>query len=125
MTTSRTEERTTVLATFSSRRDAEVAGDYLADTDIRTFVSSDDAGGMHPQMQRPHGVKLVVMEEEAQEARKRLEEADLLPAGDDNAGMPMADSSEAVDGLASTVYGVVLLLGAAAVVLVLLMYVLG
>lgn len=125
MTPSRTEERTTVVATFSSRRDAEVARDYLADTAIRTFVSSDDAGGMHPQMQRPHGVKLVGMEEEAQEARERLDEADLLPAGEDDAEIQEAGASDTVDGLASTVYGVVLFLGAVAIVLVLLMVLLG
>ena len=42
----------------STRRDAEVAKEYLQDQDIEMSVRADDAGGMHPQLWRPHGVKL-------------------------------------------------------------------
>lgn len=73
-------EETIVIATYSTRRDAEVAKDYLEDEGIQSFVSTDDAGGMHPQMQRPHGVQLVGMTSTVQEAHERLEEVGLLPA---------------------------------------------
>lgn len=116
-------EETTVVATYSARRNAEVARDYLADADIRAFVSSDDAGGMHPQLQRPHGVKLVGMRDTARRARVLLDEASLLPAADD-LDAPAPDAGSEVEDWASTVYGGVLLLGALALVLVLLMIVL-
>jgi hypothetical protein len=125
MTNARDTEETTVLATYSSRRDAEMARDYLADADVRAFVSSDDAGGMHPQMQRPHGVKLVGMSGSAQRARSLLDEAGLLPAGDDDRTAPPADATPAAEGWASTVYGLVVVLGALAALLVLLMILLG
>ncbi len=80
MTNARSSEESTVIATYSTRRDAEVAKDYLSDEGIQTFVSTDDAGGMHPQMQRPHGVKLVGMSSIAPEAREMLEEVGLLPS---------------------------------------------
>ena len=117
-------EETTVLATYPTRRDAEMARDYLADADVQTFVSSDDAGGMHPQMQRPHGVKLVGLRGTAQRARSLLDEADLLPEG--GTVDPRADdATPAAEGWASTVYGLVLFLGVLAALLVLLMILLG
>lgn len=118
-------EETTVLATYSTRRDAEMARDHLADADIRAFVSSDDAGGMHPQLQRPHGVKLVGMSGTAHRARTLLDDAGLLPAGDEGAPRPAPGADTDANGWASTVYGLVLLLGVIAVLLVLLMVVLG
>ena len=117
-------EETTVLATYPARRDAEMARDYLADADVQTFVSSDDAGGMHPQMQRPHGVKLVGLRGTAQRARSLLDEADLLPEGGDVEPWA-ADATPAAEGWASTVYGLALLLGMLAALLVLLMILLG
>ena len=96
MPNARNTEETTVLATYSARRTAEMARDYLADADIRAFVSADDAGGMHPQMQRPHGVKLVVLRGAAEQARSRLDDADLLPAN--NEGRPPTDARWRLDG---------------------------
>jgi len=125
MSDARDTEETTVLATYSERRTAEMARDYLSDADIRTFVSSDDAGGMHPQMQRPHGVKLVSMRGTAQRARSLLDDAGLLPDGDEDEGPPSPETDSAAEGWASVVYGGVLLLGALAVLLVLLMVLLG
>lgn len=116
-------EETTVFATYSARRHAEMARDYLADADIQAFVSSDDAGGMHPQMQRPHGVKLVGMRDAAQRARSLLNNADLLPEdGDQTASRPAMDWAE---DWASTMYGLALFLGLLAALVVLLMIVLG
>jgi hypothetical protein len=123
MANGRDTEETTILATYPTRRDAEMARDYLADADIRAFVSSDDAGGMHPQMQRPHGVKLVGMSGTAQQARSLLEDANLLPEGSDDWEAP--GPSPKSDRWASMVYSGVLLLGALALMFVLLMFVLG
>ncbi len=123
MASGRDTEETTILATYPTRRDAEMARDYLADADIRTFVSSDDAGGMHPQMQRPNGVKLLGMSGTAQRARSLLEEASLLPEGNEEWGGP--DPAPESDRWASTVYNAVLLLGALAILFVLLMFALG
>ena len=52
------DEETMVFAIYSARRDAEVAKEHLQDQDIETSVRADGAGGMHPQLWRPHGVKL-------------------------------------------------------------------
>lgn len=79
MPASEADERSTIIATYSTRRDADVARDYLDDENIETFVSSDDAGGKYPQMQRPNGVKLIGMEKSVSQARSILDEADLLP----------------------------------------------
>ena len=54
----RSDEETMVFAIYSARRDAEVAKEYLQDQDIEMSVRADDAGAMHPQLWRPHGVKL-------------------------------------------------------------------
>lgn len=80
MTNARSSEESTVIATYSSRRDAGMAKNRLEEAGIQAFISADDAGGMHPQMQRPHGVKLVGMSSIAPEAREVLEEAGLLPS---------------------------------------------
>jgi len=117
-------DETTTLATYTTRRDAEMAREYLDDAGIRTFVRADDAGGMHPQLQRPHGVQLVGMSRTASRARSLLEEAGLLPDDEDAAASAPESASEA-ERWGSAVYGLVLVLGALAVGLVLLMIVLG
>jgi hypothetical protein len=71
-------QETTVIATFSSRRDAEIAHEFLSEEGISAFVSADDAGGMHPELQRSQGVHLLVMDGAADRALALLEEADLL-----------------------------------------------
>lgn len=119
MTASQTDERTTVIATYSTRRDAEVARDYLDDADIRTFVSTDDAGGMHPQMQRPHGVKLVGLEGTAQQAYDRLQEADLLPSEGHG---PSPDRTESASDLTFSLNSTAGVLGAVALLLLLLAF---
>ncbi len=112
-----------MFAIYSTRRDAEVAKEYLRESDIESFVQSDDAGGMHPQMQRPHGVKLVGMSGAAQDAYEALDAADLLPqpverpTETDEVGEPAA--------LTMSTGGVAGVLGAAAVLLILLYFLLG
>jgi len=124
MTSAPDTEKTAILATYTTRRDAEMARDYLADVDIQAFVKTDDAGGMHPQLQRPHGVKLVGMSGTARRARSLLADAGLLPdeSGAETDGPSREGPSETV---ANSMYGVVLVLGVVAVVLVLLMVLLG
>lgn len=80
-------EETTIFAIYSTRRNARMAQEYLQGENIETFIRADDAGGMHPQLQRPHGVKLVGMSRAAQDAYEALKEADLLPA-------PMEDADD-------------------------------
>jgi len=118
------EEETTILATYTTRRDAEVAREYLNDTGIRAFVQSDDAGGMHPQMQRPNGVKLVGMSGTAREARSLLETAGLLP---DDGRRPDGEDALAdeADDLTFSLNGTAGLLGALAVLLLLLLFLFG
>jgi hypothetical protein len=72
-------EKTAILAVYSTRRDAEMAQDRLDEAGIQAFITADDAGGMHPQLQQPHGVKLVVLERAAQHAQGVLDDAGLLP----------------------------------------------
>jgi len=72
-------ETTAILAVYSTRRDAEMAQDRLDEEGVQAFITADDAGGMHPQLQQPHGVKLVVLERAAQYARDVLDDAGLLP----------------------------------------------
>lgn len=97
--------RSTIIATYSTRRDADVAHDYLDDADIETFVSSDDAGGMHPQMQRPNGVKLVGMSETAQRARRILDEADLLPEARGDSSSALGKNKQTTNGTPSSPSG--------------------
>ena len=115
------DERTTVFAIYSTRRDAELAREYLQDTGIETFVQADDAGGMHPQMQRPHGVKLVGMQSAAQDAYTALNDADLLPETVEEASESQEErTDESEEGLTFSLQGTAGRLGLAAVVLILL-----
>ena len=70
----------TVIATYSSRPDAEMAKGRLDEQGIPAAVTSDDAGGAHPQLQLTQGVRLVVAEPDAQTAREVLSDLDLLPS---------------------------------------------
>jgi hypothetical protein len=72
-------EKTAILAIYSTRRDAEMAQDRLDEEGIQAFITADDAGGMYPQLQQPHGVKLVVLNRAAQHAQEVLDDAGLLP----------------------------------------------
>lgn len=114
-------DETTIIATFSTRRDAEVARDYLADADLETFVRADDAGGMHPELQRSQGVELVGMTGSATEARTALDEAGLLPAFDTgNPRQPEEDERSARGFLPFTTRGSIPLFFLIVVVLIFL-----
>ena len=71
-------EETTIVEVYSSRRDAEIALEYLKDEGMDAFISADDAGGLHPQLQQTHGVKLLMLASEATKAREKLGGARLL-----------------------------------------------
>ncbi|WP_263784879.1 hypothetical protein [Salinibacter grassmerensis] len=118
----RSTEKTTVFAIYSTRRDAEVAKEYLRESDIEAFVQADDAGGMHPQMQRPHGVKLVGMSGAAQDAYEALDVADLLPQPVEGQAEP--DEATGSADLTMSTGGVAGVLGAAAVLLIILYFLL-
>jgi len=122
MSNGQSSEETTVFAIYSTRRDAKVAEEYLKEMNIEAFVQADDAGGMHPQMQRPHGVKLVGMSSAAQDAYQALSDADLLPQTVEQ----REDTGEGDESaeLAMSTNGVAGLLGAAAVVLIVLYFLL-
>lgn len=117
MSASQADDRSTIIATYSTRRDADIARDYLDDADIDTFVSSDDAGGMHPEMQRPNGVKLIGMSNVASRARSILDEAELLPddggdpvhAGDQEPGIEDSPSRWLFTGVAIVIVALVIL----------------
>lgn len=72
-------ERTAVIATYSTRMEAEMAQRHLEEENIHAFITADDAGGMHPQLQQVQGVKLTGRSSEAADARNILEEAGALP----------------------------------------------
>ena len=80
MENDRSTERTAILATYSSRLDAERAQERLEDAGIQAFISADDAGGMHPELQRTQGVELRVMSSRLQEADEILREEAFLPS---------------------------------------------
>ncbi len=115
-------EQTVVVATYSSRRNAEIAQDYLIAADIRAFVSADDAGGMHPQLQRPHGVKVITMEEGAEQAHEELASADLLPETTEATRPESGEEASEDVSLTVSMEGLAGTLGAVAVLLILLWF---
>lgn len=92
------QQQSTVVASYPTRHDAEMARDYLDDADISAFIRVDDAGGMHPELQRVHGVHLVVLGHvAARQAHEALQEAEMLPRSkegvDAEAGDPIAEAT--------------------------------
>ncbi|MEM1126683.1 MAG: DUF2007 domain-containing protein [Bacteroidota bacterium] len=61
-------ERTTILATYYNEIDAEIAKDFLRAEGISAYVSKDDSGGMDPHFQLTRGVRVVIMERDAERA---------------------------------------------------------
>jgi hypothetical protein len=62
-----------VVQTFSSEVEAQMAKGRLESAGIESMVSSDDCAGMHPHLQRAYGVKLLVFEENLEQAQEILE----------------------------------------------------
>jgi hypothetical protein len=61
-----------VLKTFNNEIEAGMAQQVLHEAGMTAFVCKDDAGGMEPQLQRTHGVRLVVNRVDARRAHKLL-----------------------------------------------------
>ena len=76
MAKERSQEETTVVATYSNRHHAETAKSFLADQGVSSFVTADD---VHPPLQMTEGVRLRVMTREVQKAKNALKDADMLP----------------------------------------------
>lgn len=78
---------TTVVATYASRQDAEIAKTQLADHDILALITADD---VHPPLQMTEGVKLRVLDHKAEQALNILDvDAKPVPA---DSGMEMPDA---------------------------------
>ena len=86
--------QTTVIASYWTRRDAEIARDHLEEAGISAFVRADDAGGMHPELQWSQGVRLVVLGSAARHALEALQEANLLPRSQEDVGSETGDPVE-------------------------------
>lgn len=69
----------TVLTTFASTHEAEIAKGHLEAHDIDAFIMKDDAGGMDPQMQLTRGVRLMVRARDVEEAHDVLDGMGALP----------------------------------------------
>ena len=67
------------VGTFSDRMSAENAKNFLESSGIEAMLSSDDAGGLRPELTLARGVKLWVNEEGEKEARAALLEISSLP----------------------------------------------
>ncbi|MBA4378154.1 MAG: hypothetical protein C0395_05785 [Gemmatimonas sp.] len=63
----------TVLRTFGSEIEAEMAAAMLQAYGVEALVTTDDAGGMYPQMAQLRGIKLLVWEKDVEEAQALLE----------------------------------------------------
>ena len=60
------------IATFSTEIEAELAQATLAAAGIESFLKFEDTGGMMPVLQQSEGVKLLVDENDVEEAKTIL-----------------------------------------------------
>jgi hypothetical protein len=70
-------DRAIVLKTFANEVDAEIAKDHLQAHGIEAFVSKDDAGGMRPHLQITMGVRILVLQSDADRASEILDAMDV------------------------------------------------
>ena len=68
------ESKIITLKIYGSLIEAEFAKEQLGKLGYRTFISTDDYGGMAPQLQLANGVRLMILEEYAEDASKILED---------------------------------------------------
>jgi hypothetical protein len=61
-----------VVATFPNESSSLIARAILEANDIASMVASDGSSSMEPQLQFTQGVRLLVHEDDAQEARELL-----------------------------------------------------
>ena len=69
-------EMTAVVATYPARHYADLAKNYLGEQHIEAFVAADD---VNVTLQLTEGVRLFVLEHEAEAAYNALAEVNLLP----------------------------------------------
>ena len=63
------------IRTFGGRLEAEIARGVLEANGIKVALSADDMGGIRPELSFSLGVRLLVMEESAEEALRVLDAA--------------------------------------------------
>lgn len=63
----------TVIQSFNSEVEAQMAQGRLESAGIESIVTSDDCAGLHPHLQSVYGVKLLVFEEDLERAQAILE----------------------------------------------------
>jgi DNA-directed RNA polymerase subunit RPC12/RpoP len=68
------ELHTVKLKTFLNEIDAQIAKSVLDDEGIESFIIKDDEGSMNPSLQFTLGVRLYVLENDAEKAGKILEQ---------------------------------------------------
>ena len=61
---------------YQNRGFAEIAKSVLESNNIMAIIFTDDCGGMCPQFQLNKGVKLMISEEDVEEAHKILDISD-------------------------------------------------
>jgi iron-sulfur cluster repair protein YtfE (RIC family) len=66
--------QTVKIKTFLNEIDAQIAKGILEDEGIDSFIIKDDEGSMNPSLQFTQGVRLYVMENDAEKANKILEQ---------------------------------------------------
>lgn len=79
MSDTQSDDKAIVISIYPTRRDAEIARDRLESENIYAFITADDAGGVHPELQMANGVKLSVLSSNAQIAQEVLREEGFLP----------------------------------------------
>ena len=62
-----------VVATYLNEPEAEAARAYLEAEGIAAVISKDNVGGMGPQLDLQVGVKVLVADEDAEQAKAALE----------------------------------------------------
>ena len=60
------------VAKFFNRIEAEVACARLRADDISAYLKTDDAGGLHPELDFTRGIGLMVLEVDEKSARELL-----------------------------------------------------
>jgi hypothetical protein len=77
------EPKYVIIETFENAFEAEVARGHLEAAGIAAAIEKDDVGNMIPSLQASAGVRLIVREEQAEQARKMLLERRKFPLGPD------------------------------------------
>jgi hypothetical protein len=64
--------KTVVVATYRYRHEGEVARTWLESAGIPCILVADDAGGFRPEIMTANPVRILVREEDAEDARELL-----------------------------------------------------